>query len=182
MQVIVKGRHFESTKALRDYAEEKVLRVTKYFDQINKAEVELIVEKNPSIADNQTVEVTIFTKGPVIRAKQSTADMYTSIDKAADKLERQIKKYKGKLYHSSSKNAVQAAALKKEIEEEQKPKIVKTKQFAIKPMAPAEATMQMDLLGHDFFVFTNAETEEVNVVYRRKDGNYGLIEPRANLR
>lgn len=181
MEMIVKGRHIEITDALRSYAEDKVGRVTKYFDQIIKIEIEFTDEKNPSIVNSKTVEVTIFpSRGPILRAKESSADMYASIDLVVDKLERQVKRFKNKSY-KSSKHAPGLGELAKsqiaEAEEEIGPKIVKVKQVAVKPMVPEEATMQMELLGHDFFVFTNAETEEINVVYKRKDQNYGLIEP-----
>ncbi len=185
MEVIVKGRNINVTDTLREYAVEKMTKMTKYLDQIMQIEIEFIVEKNPSIADAKTVEATVFTKGPVIRAKESSSDMYASIDLVVDKLERQVKRYKGKLKSHNARatenvkesliNEGQRTAVKSE--EDTKPKIVKVKQFPIKPMSPVEASMQMELLGHDFFVFTNAETDEVNVVYRRKDNNYGLIEP-----
>lgn len=182
MQFIVKGHNIEVTDALRKRAEEKIRKLTRHFDQIMESEVEFTVQKNPSVHDNQTVEVTLFTKGPVIRAAVSSKDMYVSIDQVVNKLERQIQKYKGKTYRSSSKRIVLNDVLvereetKEDTEEYTTPRIVKTKRFPIKPMSPEEAVMQMDLIGHDFFVFTNAETEGTNVVYRRKDGNYGLIE------
>jgi putative sigma-54 modulation protein len=186
MKVIVKGRNINVTNTLREYAVEKMAKMTKYLDQIMQIEIEFIVEKNPSIANAKTVEATVFTKGPVIRAKESSSDMYASIDLVVDKLERQIKRYKGKLKaHNVRTNGTAREALLNEeqeneveaSEESRKPRIVKVKQFSIKPMSPVEASMQMELLGHDFYVFTNAETDEVNVVYRRKDNNYGLIEP-----
>lgn len=185
MQVIVKGRNIEITDALRKYATDKISKTTKYFDQILKTEIEFAVEKNPSISDRERVEVTVFTKGPVIRARESQADMYAAIDMVTAKLERQIKRYKGKLQarvprgaEAARENLV-AEELTEESErqEEDKPRIVKIKKFSIKPMSSAEASLQMELLGHDFYVFTNSETDEVNVVYRRKDSNYGLIEP-----
>jgi len=186
MQVIVKGRNIDVTNALRKYTLDKISKVVKYFDQILKVEVEFTVEKNPSISESETVEVTVFTKGPVIRAKESSADMYASVDVVIEKLERQVKRYKGKLQMRVPRNPelkrenFMAGEITEESEEHEntkKPRIVKIKQFAIKPMSPEEATLQMELLGHDFYVFTNAETDEINVVYRRKDNNYGLIEP-----
>lgn len=181
MEIIVKGRHINITDALRAYAEDKIGRVTKYFDQIQKIEIEFTDEKNPSIVNSKTVEVTVFPKGPILRAKESSGDMYASIDMVVDKLERQVKRYKNKTYKSSKSAPSLGEIAKAKIEEgeaeERGPRIVKVKQVAVKPMVPEEATMQMELLGHDFFVFTNAETEEINVVYRRKDHNYGLIEP-----
>lgn len=181
MQVIIKGKNIEVTDALRMHAEDKIKKVTRHFDQIMKIEIELSVAKNRRVSKNQTVEVTLFAKGPAIRAKESSTDMYASIDMVINKLERQIKKYKGKVYASANKNTEKLAELflKKTKGEKQQAesRIVKTKQFLIKPMTPEEAILQMELLSHDFFVFTNSETEDINVVYRRKDKNYGLIEP-----
>jgi len=182
MDVVVKGRHIEITPALREYAEEKIRKLSRYLN-LPKAEVELSIERNPRISENQTAEVTIYTRGPVIRGKESTVDMHASIDLVAEKLEKQIKKYKGKVYnnHNNKAHGLSAEALAASPEprmaETPEPSIVKTKQFAVKPMTPEEATLQMELLGHDFFVFTNSETEEINVVYRRSDEDYGLIEP-----
>ncbi len=181
MEIIIKGRHIEVTDALRAYAEDKIGKIAKYFDQIQKIEIEFTDEKNPSIVNSKTVEVTVFPKGPILRAKESSGDMYASIDIVVDKLERQVKRFKSKTYKSTKNapglGAVAKSRFAKEGEEFRGPKIVKVKQIAVKPMVPEEATMQMELLGHDFFVFTNAETEEINVVYKRKDSNYGLIEP-----
>jgi len=180
MQIIVKGKNLEITGPLRDYALGKVGKVEKYFDRILKTEIEMSVERNPKIPENQVVEVTIFSSGPVIRAKESAVDMYQAIDLVSNKLERQARKVKRKLidraHHAKNPFKESSLALEEE-EEENEPVIVKTKSFPLKPMTPEEATLQMDLVGHDFFVFINADTEETNVVYRRKDGNYGLIEP-----
>lgn len=179
MQIIVKGKNLEITEPLRQYAVEKVSRVEKYFDGILKTEIEFSVERNPKISESQVVEVTIFSNGPVIRAKESAVDMYQAIDLVSTKLERQARKAKGKLLDRShhAKNPFKESAVRLEEEEEREAMIVKTKSFPLKPMTPEEAALQMDLVGHDFFVFINADTEETNVVYRRKDGNYGLIEP-----
>lgn len=179
MHIIVKGKNLEITDALRSYALEKVSKVEKYFDRIMETEIEMSVERNPKISDNQVVEVTIFTSGPVIRAKDSATDMYQAIDLVASKLERQARRVKKKLIDRShhARNPFKETPVIEEDEEEEEPVIVKTKSFTLKPMTAEEACLQMDLVGHDFFVFINAETEETNVVYRRKDGNYGLIEP-----
>ncbi|MGQ9475194.1 MAG: ribosome hibernation-promoting factor, HPF/YfiA family [Actinomycetota bacterium] len=179
MQIIVKGKNLEVTDALRDYALEKVGRVEKYLDRIIKTEIELSVEKNPKIQENQVVEVTIFSSGPVIRAKEAATDMYQAIDLVCSKLERQARKVKRKLIdrHHHARNPFKETAVLSGEEEEAEPVIVKTKSFPLKPMTPEEACLQMELVGHDFFVFINSDTEETNVVYRRKDGNYGLIEP-----
>lgn len=187
MDVVVKGRHIEITPGLKQYAEEKVSRLSRYLN-LPAAEVELTVEKNPRISENQTAEVTIHTHGPIIRGKESATDMHAAIDCVVEKIERQLKKFKGKSWASlNNRNHIDSAAevpgplppTEEELEEAEEPAIVKTKQFAVKPMTPEEAAMQMELLGHDFFVFTNSETEDINVVYKRDDGDYGLIEPSA---
>ena len=183
MNLTVKGRNLVLTEAISTYAEEKIGRLGRYLTDGSRCEVEIWTEKNPSISDNQVVEATIFTKGPVIRAREASSDIRASIDLVFDKLERQVKKYRGKLQSHQGPAmgtfAAEGFALPEEtdeIEEEPQPRIVKTKQFMVKPMTPEEAALQLELVGHDFFVFTNSETSETAVVYRRRDGNYGLIE------
>jgi putative sigma-54 modulation protein len=182
MQITVKGRHMAITDPIRAYAEEKIAKAGKLFDHNNMtAEVELYHEKNPSIERNQVAEVTIHTKGPVIRAKEAETDMYAAIDLVSEKLEKQIRKYKGKLKDRHSARAAQPPVPAPEIaleSEEPEAGIVKTKVLQVKPMTEDEAMLQMELLGHDFFVFVSADTDLVNVLYRRADGDYGLIEPR----
>ncbi len=178
MEIVVKGRNIEVTDKLRRYAEEKIGRITRYFSPIYAIEVELTSEKNPSVPNSETVEVTVDTKGPLLRAKVSSDDMYGSIDRVVDKLERQIKRYKEKLYTSMKSNSAAARpAAETAAEAATEPHVVKTKRIELKPMTPEEAALQMDLLGHDFFLFSNSETEAVNLVYKRQDGDYGLIEP-----
>ena len=188
MNLTVKGRNLVLTDAIGAYAEEKMGRLGKYLANGSRCEVELWTEKNPSISDNQVVEATIFTKGPVIRAKEASPDIYASIDLVFAKLERQVKKYRGKIVSRSQEGPKEALAsegfkLPEEPEEPEEevttPLIVKTKHFMVKPMAPEEACLQLELVGHDFFVFTNSETNETAVVYRRRDGNYGLIEAQS---
>ena len=187
MNLTVKGRNLVLTEAISAYAEEKIGRLGKYLADGSRCEVEIWTEKNPSISDNQVVEATIFTKGPVIRAREASPDIRASIDLVFEKLERQVKKYRGKLVSHQGPDmatfAAQGFAVPAEteaIEEEpQLPRIVKTKQFMVKPMTPEEAALQLELVGHDFFVFTNSETNETAVVYRRRDGNYGLIEAQS---
>lgn len=183
MQITVKGRHMSVTEATRQYAEEKISKASKVFDHNTmRAEVELSVEKNPSIENNHVAEVTVFTKGPVIRAKEASTDMYAAIDLVSEKLERQFRKYKGKIKDRHSPKAAVPPVPAPEIGEEEGPEraIVKTKVLEVKPMTPEEAILQLELLGHDFFVFTSSETESVNVLYRRRDGDYGLIESRVS--
>jgi putative sigma-54 modulation protein len=173
MQLSVKGRNLEVTDALRSYAEEKLRRLTKYFENIVTAHVVLALEKHRQIA-----EVTLRVRDLTIRAEESTEDLYSSIDLVVEKLERQILRYKERIAAHVTRGASReerdaAAAFPAEAES----RLVKTKRFAVKPAEVDEAIMQMDLLGHNFYVFRNARTDEVNVVYRRRDGHYGLIEP-----
>jgi putative sigma-54 modulation protein len=171
MNITVRGKNIELTNALKEYVEKRIGKLEKYLGNIEEATVTLTVVKG-----SHKVEVTMPVNGMILRGEEATGDMYSSIDMVIEKLEKQIDKYKGrfskKLRNGGGKGA--AAEAGPDIEPA---KIMKTKRFAIKPMPVDEAVMQMNLLGHNFFVFSNAETEEVNVVYKRKDGNYGLIEP-----
>jgi putative sigma-54 modulation protein len=185
VNLTVKGRNLILTEAIGSYVEDKMGKLGKYLAEGSRCEVELWTEKNPSIADNQVVETTIFTKGPVIRAREASPDIYASVDLVFAKLERQVKKYRGKLVTRSqgahkeilvSEGFAVPESMEVVEEEIPAPRIVKTKQFMIKPMTPEEAALQLELVGHDFFVFTNAESQETAVVYRRRDGHYGLIE------
>jgi putative sigma-54 modulation protein len=180
MNLQVKGRNLEVSDQIRQYAEDKLGKLERLVNDPTRVELELAVEKNPSIADNQIAEATVWTKGPVLRARESSGDMKASIDQLVDKLERQVKRYRDKRRprkHDRPESAIPEPDLLERLEEDEATAIVKTKQFAVKPMAPDEAVLQLELVGHDFFVFRNAESDEVNVVYRRRDGNYGLIEP-----
>jgi putative sigma-54 modulation protein len=185
MDVMVKGRNMAVTEALERYAMEKVERTAKFFDEehsVARAEVELIHERNPSNPEPEVADATLFINGTVLKAKEASADMYASIDRMSDKLERQVRRYRGRQldrWHGQRKRheMAEAGPVSMEDEKEIGARIVRTKQFQMKPMNPEEAALQMDLLGHAFFVFTNADTGEINVVYRRRDGNYGLIEP-----
>jgi putative sigma-54 modulation protein len=210
MKIQIKGRNVMVTDALHEYAEEKLSRLQRYLqehhtDEVSRVELELMVEKNKSIANPQVAEATVFTRGPVIRAKESSTDMYASIDLVADKLQRQVKRYRDRQQRKSERHAPPvtqavpavtrdeavrrqsaaagagaAAGASRDGGDHPVPGIVKTKQFIIKPMSAEEAAMQMELVGHDFFVFRNAETNDTNVVYRRNDGQYGVIEPAAD--
>ncbi len=196
MHVTVTGRNIDLTPALKDYLIEKLKRAQKHFDQPLDATALLSVAKNPSIANNQTAEVTLKVNGTVIRGEESTENMYASIDLVADKIERQLRKYKTRYWQRSSNKTVRDSSpvlLEDTGTEEDddfavaqaiafepiRPKIVRSKRFPLKPMKPEEAASHMDLLGHDFFMFINSETGQVNTVYHRRDGNYGLIEPEA---
>ncbi|MBS4021803.1 MAG: ribosome-associated translation inhibitor RaiA [Dethiobacter sp.] len=174
MKLTVRGKNIEVTEALREHVQKRVGKIKKYFDFDTEAQVALGV-----VRELHTVEVTVAVNGMILRAEESTNDMYASIDMVVDKLERQIAKYKTRINRKSRQLAGGARSTSElpRVEEDDEPKVVRTKRFAVKPMPVEEAVLQMDLLGHDFYVFANADTDEVNVVYRRKDGNYGLIEP-----
>lgn len=169
MNISVRGKHIEVTDALREYVEKRVSKLEKYFDNLGEILVTLLVEK-----ERHRVEVTAPVNGIILRGEEETSDMYSSIDLVVEKLEKQIDKYKTRL-----SKKIRGAAFRdlppdlKEIEH----KLIRNKRFAVKPMDVEEAIMQMNLIGHSFYVFTNADTEDINVVYKRKDGNYGLIEP-----
>ena len=185
MDIAVKGSNISVTGALESYALEKIERVSKFFDDErsdSRAEVELTHERNPSVAEPEVAEATLFINGVVLKAREASEDMYASIDRMADKLERQVRRYRGRQidrWHGQKAKAAAAAepAVVVEEEEDIEARIVRTKQFQMKPMGAEEAVLQMELLDHDFFVFTSADTGDINVVYRRRDGNYGLIEP-----
>lgn len=174
MQILLTGRNLEITQALREYAEEKVGRLTKYLEAITSAHVVLSVEKYRQIA-----EVTLAVRDLTIRAEESTEDLYSSIDLVVEKLERQVQRYKGKIMRQGTRVSWRGAVEHREPARSAGggPLVVKTKRFAVKPSTVDEALLQMELLGHSFFVFRNARTGEVNVLYRRRDGHYGLIEP-----
>ncbi|HVD12182.1 MAG TPA: ribosome-associated translation inhibitor RaiA [Gaiellaceae bacterium] len=179
MQFQVKGRNLEISESLRSYAEEKLGKLERQLTD-PRVELELAVERNPSIAENHVAEATIWTNGPVLRAREASSDMRASIDQLVEKLERQVNRYRTRA-RSRRRRAARANGPASEtipvVADEAEPLIVKTKQFAVTPMSPEEAVLQLELIGHDFFVFRDAASGEVNVVYRRRDGDYGLIEP-----
>jgi putative sigma-54 modulation protein len=188
LHVIVQGKHIAVTPALRAYAEEKVGRLARYFDHAQEAQVVLSVERRSGkIGRAQVVEVTVRGDGVLLRGEEASADMYASIDLVVEKLKKQIARYRSRfidrrrLAESRRKTAAMARADRilraGPGRGARGPQIVRTKRFAMKPMTAEDAALQMELLGHDFFVFRNASTLEVNVVYKRADGNYGVIEP-----
>jgi putative sigma-54 modulation protein len=178
MQLQVRGKNVDVTEAIRAYAEEKLGRLERHLNDAAEVDLELTMEKNPSIAANHIAEVTIWTKGPTLRARESAPDVKASIDQLVDKVERQVIRYNEKRRRSSQRanGAVTDGDAIPLVPGEDEPVIVKVKQFSVNPMTPEDAVLQMELVGHDFFVFRNAESNEINVVYRRRDGNYGLIE------
>jgi ribosome hibernation promoting factor len=178
MRLQVKGKNVEVSEAIRTYAEEKLGRLERQLADPTRVELELAVEKNPSIADNHVAEATIWTKGPVLRAKEASTDMRASIDLLTDKLERQVTRYRQKRRRRHKRDGTVAEpSAPATVDDAYGPAIVKSKQFVLRPMTPEEAVLELELIGHDFFLFRNAETDQINVVYRRRGGGYGLIEP-----
>lgn len=174
MKVNITGRKIDISAGMRSFTEKKLMKLDKFFDDAADAQVTLSVEKG-----RQTAELTIFYGGFVYRAEDTTEDMYASIDRAIDLIERQIRKNKTRLEKKLRDGAFTAAVPEVTETEEKEFKIVKSKKHALKPMSPEEAILQMNLLGHEFFVFNNDETDKIDIVYKRKDGNYGLIEAEA---
>ena len=173
MRFIILGKNIEVTPGLKTAVEDKIGKLEKYFTPETEAHVTLSVEK-----DRQKIEVTIPMKGNIIRSEQVSNDMYVSIDLVEEIIERQLKKYKTKLTDKQqSAGYFKQEYLDNDYMDDEDVKIIRSKKFDIKPMYPEDACVQMELLGHNFFVFCNAETDQVNVVYRRKGGTYGLIEP-----
>lgn len=185
MKFIISGKNIEITPGLRDAVEQKLGKLERYFTPETEIIVTLSVEK-----ERQKIEVTIPMKGNIIRSEQTSSNMYVSIDLVEEVIERQLRKYKNKLVAKSQGHPTASGSgnnFKKEFFEsddesieDDEIRIVRTKRFGVKPMFPEDACVQMELLGHSFFVFCNAETDEVNVVYKRKDGSFGLIEPSFN--
>lgn len=173
MKTNIYGKNIKLTDALKNSVNDKLGRLDKFFTQELEAKVVLSVERN-----TDKVEVTVPFNGRIVRVEESEKDMYDAIDLAVEALERQLKKYKGKLQdRKQSKESIRFENIDlEEVEEESEFKIVKTKRIAIKPMAVEEAILQMNLLGHDFFVFMNDDTEETSIIYRRKNDDYGLID------
>jgi putative sigma-54 modulation protein len=186
MDILIKGRNMPVTEALERYAWEKVERVARFFDDertASRAEVELVHERNRAVSEPEVAEATLFINGSVLKASEASEDMYASIDGMSDKLERQVKRFRGRQidrWQGQLKNTPDVAPDEAQpfvVEEEIETRIVRTKQFQMKPMGAEEAVLQLELLDHDFYVFTSADTGDINVVYRRRDGDYGLIEP-----
>ena len=174
MRFIISGKNIDVTPSLRATIEQKLGKLERYFTPTTEIIVTLSVER-----ERQKIEVTIPMKGTIIRSEQVSDDMYVSIDLVEEVIERQLLKYKKKIIDKHQEGGdlqPDFMDLTEEMDDDEI-KIIRTKRFGIKPMFPEDACVQMELLGHNFFVFMNAETDEVNVVYKRKDGAYGLIEP-----
>lgn len=173
MNYIISGKNIEVTDGLKTAIYDKLGRLEKFFAEDTDVQVTFSVEK-----ERQKIEVTIPMKGHIIRAEQSCDDMYVSIDLVVEVIERQVTKYKKKLVGKSQNlDFIRADILEDDVEDDEEIKINRVKKFDVKPMYPEDACVQMELLGHSFYVFRNAETDEINVVYKRKANTYGLIEP-----
>jgi putative sigma-54 modulation protein len=183
MQFIFTGKHIEVPSDYREYATSKLGKLARYFEHVQ--DVHLV---ESTARGRHIVEATLKVDGTVIRAEEHAPDFETAVDRVAEKLERQLKRYRSRfvtrkresLVGHKPEEIVAATQSDSEAEEEQLPPIVRTKRFPVKPMDPEEAALEMELVGHDFYVFLNAESNQVNVVYRRQEGNIGLIEPTAH--
>ena len=175
MKTTITGKNIELTQGLKDAVEERFKKLDKYFTKDTEAIITLNVEKG-----RQKIEVTIPMKGSYLRAEEITSDMYASIEAVTNTLEAQLKKHRNKLIDRKQSDSTKIFAqdfLDEPETDEESIQIIRTKKFDMKPMYPEDACMEMDLIGHDFFMFRNADTDEINVVYKRKNGSYGLIEP-----
>ena len=172
MRFVISGKNIDVTEGLRTAITDKLGKLERYFTPDTEVHVTLSVEK-----ERQKIEVTIPVKGTVIRSEQVSNDMYVSIDLVEEVIERQLRKYKNKIVQrEQGGGSFRQEFIDKEVEDEEV-RIIRTKQFDMKPMYPEDACVQMEMLGHSFYVFVNAETEQINVVYKRKGNTYGLIEP-----
>jgi putative sigma-54 modulation protein len=186
MEIAIRGRNIEVSEALRSSVEQKVARLARFVDGMERAEVRFSEERNPRISEREVCEVTVHGHGHVVRARAAASDAFAAVDGVVDKLEHQMIKLKGKLVGRSQPRRQLAPPLEMhpayepdgsgDDAEDGAAKIVKTKQFSIKPMTAEEAALQLDLLGHGFYFFTNSETDRAAVVYRRHDGHIGLID------
>ncbi len=189
MQLVIKGRNMEVNDRLREYVEKKIGKMTKFLPDVQEIRVELAEEKSRKTSERQVVQVTMRSNGTLLRAEERNSDIYAAIDAVADKLHGQINRFKGKRRRKMERaQMAQVEALETEFisaamepvaEEEEvfEGRIVRTKRFSMVPMNEDEAIDQMELLGHDFFVFYNAASDSINVLYRRSDGNFGLLQP-----
>ena len=208
MKLLVKGKNIDVSRRVQEYAEKRLSKLSLQLDDdVTRMELEITEEKNPRVADNKVAEATVWTKGRALRAREASPDVFASIDLVAEKLARQVKKYHDKRVqdrqggpHGHERDSWKGALMDNgngagklpegyEFETQtmedgmartdSQLRIVKTKQFSLGPMSPEQAAEQMSLVGHDFFVFVNDETDETSVLYKRNDGQFGLIEPTA---
>ena len=182
MNLTVHGRNVAISDRVQEYVEKKVGRLDKYLPQIREARAELVHSETRAASDRYTAQLTVWTNQKILRAEESSEDLFASIDAIADKMYRQIERFKGRRFQSRRRDAAAAAAAVDTAAThlpEEETQIVRTKQFVAQPMSPDEAVEQMELLGHDFFVFYNVENSSLNIVYGRRDGQYGLLQPRV---
>ncbi len=176
MQLIISGKNLEVSDWLKEYVEKKIGKLDRYLPALSEARVELTLEKTRNVNKSQVVQVTLRTNGTIMRGEERSSDFTVAVDTVAEKLYKQIERYKGKRAHARTQG--EKAPVPQEIETTaETPRIVRVKRFPTPPMTEEEAIEQMELLGHNFFVFANREHGKINVLYRRNDGNYGLIEP-----
>ncbi len=190
MKLVIHGKNIEITDAIREYVHQKIEKAVSHFQNItNQVDVHLSVARNPRISTKQAAEVTIYANGSVIRAEESSESLYASIDLVADKIARQLRKYKEKRQDHQTQPISTNEAVAPEIvaadligdrTAELPEEVVRTKYFSMPPMTLAEAQEQLQLVGHDFYMFHNAESGEINVIYERNHGGYGVIQPRSN--
>ncbi|MGP8080870.1 MAG: ribosome hibernation-promoting factor, HPF/YfiA family [Dehalococcoidales bacterium] len=174
MDLIITGQNIEVLPTVKDYIEKKFGKLDRHFQNINNTKVELSEQQTKSQDQRYRVQVTMDARGTLLRAEERAENLVVAIDKVVPVMDRQIEKYKGKLTRKGNKNG---PSIKSKIDEEPSPEVVRTKRFTMKPMSVEDAITQMELLGHDFFLFYNSSTKEYNLLYLRKDGNYSLIEP-----
>ena len=177
MELQITGKNIDLSSTVRRYIERKLGKLSRFLPNITESKVEIFEEKTKSPQQRFVVQVTIDSGGTLLRGEERAEDLFSAIDKVATIMGRQIEHYKGKLYDKGRGSSLARSEFSEEIETQPPQRVVKVKRFAVKPMSVAEATDQMELLGHDFFLFFNDDTEKLNLLYRRKDGNYGLIEP-----
>jgi putative sigma-54 modulation protein len=187
MELQIHGRNVDVTDWIHEYVHKKVGRLERYLPQAREARVELNHRQTRATTDRYTAQLTIWSNGQILRAEESSGDIFAAIDIVVDKMYRQIERFKGRRFQrkrrsaaASALSAEMAASLLEEVSEEEEeagPHIVRTKRFVVQPMDAEEAVEHMELVGHDFYVFYNVESSSINVIYRRKDGNYGLLQP-----
>ncbi|HEY4689583.1 MAG TPA: ribosome-associated translation inhibitor RaiA [Anaerolineae bacterium] len=183
MEVTIRGRNIAVTDRLNEYVTKKTAKLDRYLPTIDEAHMDLSVEKTRAAQDRKVVQLTVRNRGAILRAEERDQDIFAAIDAVIDKMQRQITRYKERIYQRGERAAGEKPAIALaeaepiEMTAENAGSIVRVKRFPVSPMGPEEALEQMELLGHDFYVFFNAETESINVLYRRRDNNYGLLQP-----
>ncbi|RIK55216.1 MAG: ribosome-associated translation inhibitor RaiA [Chloroflexi bacterium] len=186
MQLLVHGRNVEITDWIREYVNKKAGKLERFLPQVSEARVELTHNDTRASDDRYTAQITLWSNGQILRAEEATSDILASIDAAVDKMSRQIRRFKGRRVQTrrrasaavSAEAELAATMVEEGLEEEEIGHIIRRKEFVLEPMDEEEAIAQMELLGHDFFVYYDMDAKGVNVLYRRRDGQYGLLQPR----